>query len=83
MEDNNLNDEKDDESVEEVQVEDNEVSLADGNVQGDGENIYDKYFDSSSKSEEESKEEVVHRPVGRNADALRNGKRRRMPRQYV
>ena len=41
-EDNNLNDDKDDESVEEVQVEDNEGSLADGNVHGDGENIYDK-----------------------------------------
>ena len=36
-EDNNLNDDKDDESFEEVQVEDNEGSLADGNVHGDGE----------------------------------------------
>ena len=44
-----------------------------------GKNIYNKYFDSSSESEEESKEEVVHKPVGRNADALRNGKHRRMP----
>ena len=39
-EDNNLNDVKYDESVEEVQVEDNEG-------RGDGENIYDKYFGSS------------------------------------
>ena len=50
-EDNNLNDDKDDEYFEEVQVEDNEGSLADDNVHGDGENIYDKYFDSSSESE--------------------------------
>ena len=34
-------------------------SSADGNVHGDGENIYDKYFDSSSESKEEIKEEVV------------------------
>ena len=42
--DNNLNDVKYDESIEEVQVEDNEG-------RGDGENIYDKYFDISSESE--------------------------------
>ena len=66
-----------------MQVEDNEGGLADGNVHGDGGNIYDKYFDSSSESDEESKEEVVHKPVGSNADDISNGKRRRMPGHYV